>query len=111
MVRLLVTMVATVLLLAAPVLCLAGLVTHSCSECTESVSCAHEGDCAEDPCSESALRPGQAIGDDEAPPLAVLPIQGPGGSAFAWSLPATRPSCAGLAGTPSLPATNPPLRI
>jgi hypothetical protein len=111
MFRLLVTMFVTALLLGAPVLCLAGVVTHACSECSEAVACGHEGDCAEDPCSETAVRPGHAIGYDFAPPLAVLPIAGPCGPALAWSVPAARPPSADPTALPPLSTTHHPLLI
>lgn len=109
--RLLVTVFVAVSLLAAPILCLAGLVVHSCPECS-AFSCGHEGDCAEDPCSETAVRPGLPTGGDLAPSLAVLPVDARYGSALAWSGPAARPpSAAGLEGPPSLAATQHPLLI
>jgi hypothetical protein len=108
--RLLVTAFLAVSLLAAPALCLAGVVAHSCPDCS-ALSCGHEGDCAEDPCSETAVRPGLPTGGGLAPTPAVLPVGAPCGSALEWSGPAARPPLAALAAPPSLAATHHPLLI
>lgn len=44
-------------LLLSPGLCLAGALEHICGDCPGSITCAHEDDCANDPCDEELLRP------------------------------------------------------
>ena len=46
-----------IMFLGSPTLCLSGVLEHLCSEGSGTVSCSHEDGCAEDPCSDVALRP------------------------------------------------------
>ncbi|MGH2571762.1 MAG: hypothetical protein ACRDGR_11075, partial [bacterium] len=89
-------------LLAAPVLCLAGVLEHLCSDCAQTFSCGHEDDCEQDPCSEIAVRPASSTRGDLAPAVAILPVP-PCVAAFVWSaIAAPHPIPADLAGPPSL---------
>jgi len=60
MVHALVRCFVAILLLAGPVLCMSGLLEHACTDCPPKATCGHEEDCAQDPCSEIALRPGSS---------------------------------------------------
>ena len=51
------TIFAFWVLLLSPGLCLAGTLEHICGDCPGSITCEHEDDCANDPCSEELLRP------------------------------------------------------
>lgn len=42
-------LLAMALLVATPVLCIGGLISHPC-ECGDEIGCGHETDCASDPC-------------------------------------------------------------
>lgn len=70
--RSLVAIVALWAILLGPGLCLAGALDHLCSDCTEQMACGHEDRCAEDPCTETLLRPDTGVNDREpTPPPAV----------------------------------------
>ena len=45
-------------LLAAPVLCLGGIVVHQCARCAAQNPCGHEAGCEDDPCSVTPPRSG-----------------------------------------------------
>ena len=59
--------------LAIPVLCMAGELLHAC-QCGESASCAHEIDCADDPCSVIAIRTDSSIGSNDLASLTAAEI-------------------------------------
>ena len=42
-------------LLMGPALCFAGVLEHPCSGCPESLSCAHEEGCSDDPCADATV--------------------------------------------------------
>jgi hypothetical protein len=62
--------------IAAPALCVAGVLAHEC-HCEDEIACDHESACESDPCSEMLLRRDSSAGD-------VLI------TAFADALPVTR---------------------
>jgi hypothetical protein len=62
--------------IAAPLLCVAGVLQHDCP-CAEESSCEHELDCGSDPCSEMVLRR-----DDSGACLGAVPL-----AAFLSALP------------------------
>jgi hypothetical protein len=57
--------------LLVPTFCLAGAFTHACDGCGDEPACAHEEECAEDPCSETMVRPMSGGGGQDlvAPPV------------------------------------------
>lgn len=55
--RILLITIAFWVLLASPGLCLAGALEHMCADNPHGDTCAHEDDCANDPCSGEVLRP------------------------------------------------------
>jgi hypothetical protein len=57
-------------IIAAPVLCTAGVLAHEC-ECDEVCICDHESECEADPCSELLLRKDESGTDVEVPALAA----------------------------------------
>lgn len=52
-----------------PALCMAGTLVHEC-ECDTAINCAHEDDCADDPCGDSLGLPNSTASEDGAPSLA-----------------------------------------
>ena len=54
--RLFLTLIALWAILV-PTLCLAGAFAHACDGCEDEYACAHEEECAEDPCSVTMIRP------------------------------------------------------
>ena len=99
--------------IAAPTLCLSGMLVHEC-ECGSAQACAHEGDCASDPCGELTVRTHRStvVGSDEAT-MATHVASAPSDSlvtdplASLTVLPAPRPSAATL----PFPPSDRPLRI
>lgn len=59
--------------LAIPVLCMAGELLHAC-QCGESVSCAHEVNCDDDPCSVIAVRSDSSIRSGDLASLTAADI-------------------------------------
>lgn len=99
--------------IAAPALCLGGVLLHEC-ECGSAQACEHEGDCASDPCGELTVRPHRLIvvGSDQATMAThVAPASSDSLVADPLTsltlLPAQRPSAATL----PFPPSDRPLRI
>jgi hypothetical protein len=67
--RVLLSIVAVWALLV-PSLCLAGAFGHPCDDCGDGLTCGHEEECAEDPCSEAMVRP---VAAKVAPDLGSCP--------------------------------------
>ncbi|MCH7789758.1 MAG: hypothetical protein IH940_09995 [Acidobacteria bacterium] len=106
-------LVALWAVIAAPALCLGGVLLHEC-ECGSAQTCAHEGDCASDPCGALTVRTPRPIvvGSDEATMathVATAPSDFLGTDPLAslTMLPAQRPSVATL----PFPPSDRPLRI
>ena len=77
MVRILTISVAVASLLAGPVLCVGGVISHAChcdsetacacqSDCEQETDCGHEGGCPDDPCSIRIARPERQDDDSAA---------------------------------------------
>jgi hypothetical protein len=47
-------LLAMALLVATPVLCIDGLISHPC-ECGDEIGCGHETDCSDDPCNVTVI--------------------------------------------------------
>jgi hypothetical protein len=61
-------------LLVSPALCVGGVLAHGCVDC-EAISCAHERDCADDPCNEMLLRTQSNLQEHSiAPPTLLAPV-------------------------------------
>ena len=59
--------------LAAPALCIEGVVTHACV-CDSVQECSHETDCSYDPCNEIALRANSGP-ECDFPPVTLTTIE------------------------------------
>lgn len=67
MIRALLSLILVWGILGVPALCMAGELLHGC-ECGDAISCAHEDECSDDPCSDELALRGSGTGDvDDAP--------------------------------------------
>jgi hypothetical protein len=76
MLRTIVVFIALWGLAGVPVLCAGGVLLHACP-CAEDEACQHEDECAMDPCTDLALRPGSPSEGGSCSPalLAVASLQ------------------------------------
>jgi len=71
--RLAILVITVWTMLAAPALCMEGVVTHSCV-CDSVQECSHEADCSYDPCNEVVLRSNSGPESDSASVIAVFEV-------------------------------------